>query len=87
VSVYLYTGELTREKNIRARIIHHEGEQGMITGLSFKTLLRKNIILFAAAKNAIIPFDVTTRDKEMKVGYEFKGRLIVRLAIIIGGKF
>jgi len=29
--------------------------------------MKNNIILFAAAKHAIIPFDVTNKDKEMKV--------------------
>lgn len=61
-----FTGELTRERNIRARILLHEAEHGCITGLFFKTI-NSHIILFAAAKNAIVPFDVTNKDKEMKV--------------------
>lgn len=68
--VYFFVGELTRERNIRARILHHEGEQGSITGLSFKTM-KNNVILFAAAKKAIIPFDVSNKDKEMKVCFCF----------------
>lgn len=64
--IQLYRGELTRGRSIKPKILQREGEHGSVTGLAFKTMER-SIILFSVSKNAVIPFDVTNKDRDVNV--------------------
>ncbi len=64
--IQLYRGELTRGRSIKPKILQREGEHGSVTGLAFKTMDR-SIILFSVSKNAVIPFDVTNKDRDVNV--------------------
>lgn len=68
--IQLYRGELTRGRSIKPKILQREGEHGSVTGLAFKTMDR-SIILFSVSKNAVIPFDVTNKDRDVNVSKIF----------------